>query len=474
MRSFWFDPYFWVHLAGAAVVPLALELCLLGLAAGNPFLPLGLEFLLIGSLGAAPILWMQWQRPFSIYSLIFLAVKPTELTEPQRKALRRFKSPVGKGLSLITAAVLWLVLWQLYRLAPLASESASIVPWGHVGGFLLATIAFLGSNLFLQVPVSVIQVMLASEAAFAATEPYPVQAVAQDFTLFGIRVKQILPPLVAEPEKPKPAKSSQPASGKTVLPEPPITAPIAVKPDSNPSTATKEPDEIDETEVTPVAIDPAAIPESASIILNETETPDTELLQEPDGLNSDGLNSDDLSEDWGDADEEAPIASVSSGESGFIEVIEAEVVETFDTAGEVENIQVEVTIVAVEPDAPSPESLTEPDESADQIASEAFEEPIVAEDVSEDGAIELEQLDNSETAPTVNLEDVSEDGAIDVNVTNVTDVPAVEVPAVEMPAVEMPEVQITAVEVTEVADVTDVVADEETSNWDDDDESWDT
>ena len=461
MRSFWFDPYFWVHLAGAAVVPLALELCLLGLAAGNPFLPLGLEFLLIGSLGAAPILWMQWQRPFSIYSLIFLAVKPTELTEPQLKALRRFKSPVGKGLSLMTAAVLWLALWQLYRLAPLASESASIVPWGHVGGFLLATIAFLGSNLFLQVPVSVIQVMLASEAAFAATEPYPVQAVAQDFTLFGIRVKQILPPLVAEPEKPKPAKSSQPASGKTVLPEPPVTAPIAVKPDSNPSTATKEPDEIDETEVTPVAIDPAVIPESASIILNETETPDTELLQEPDDLNSD-----DLDEDWGDADEETPIASVSSGESGFIEVIEAEVVETFDTAGEVENIQVEVTIVAVEPDATPPEK---PDESADPIASEPFEEPIVAEDVSEDGAIDLEQLDNSETAPTVNLEDVSEDGAIDVNVTNVTDVPAV-----EMPAVEMPEVQVIAVEVTEVADVTDVVADEETSNWDDDDESWDT
>ncbi|MEP0910765.1 low-complexity tail membrane protein [Leptolyngbya sp. GB1-A1] len=198
MRSFWLDPYLWVHLAGVAVVPIALEGCLLGFAASNSLLPPWVELGLVGAIGALPILWMQWQRPFCIYSLMFLAVQPRHLSDEQRRILRRFKEPLGKGLSVLTAVLLFVVLWPLYQLAPIAWESSAIVPGGALGGLLLATVSFLVSNLFLQVPVSVAQVMLTKEQTIAATEPYPVNAVARDFTLFGVWInQQILPPLRA-------------------------------------------------------------------------------------------------------------------------------------------------------------------------------------------------------------------------------------------------------------------------------------
>ena len=89
----------------------------------------------------------------------------------------------------------------------------------------------------------------------------------------------------------------------------------------------------------------------------------------------------------------------------------------------------------------------------------------ISYDVSEAAAFDLEKLDEAEAAPTINLEDVSEAAAIDVDGdVSVTDVPEVEVS----------EVQISAIEVSEVSDVVDVAADEETTNWDDDDESWET
>lgn len=480
MRSFWFDPYFWVHLAGAAVVPLSLELCLLGLAAGNPFLPLWLEFLLIAALGAGPILWMQWQRPFCIYSLMFLSVKPSELNESQRKALRRFKAPVGKGLSLATAALLLFVLWQLYKLAPLAAESASIVPWGHVGGLLLATIAFLASNLFLQVPVSVAQVILTSEAAFAATEPYPATSVARDFTLFGIRVKQILPPLLAEPEKPKPTKLPQPAPKQVsdkpeTIPEPPVTVPIAVS--SEPETTAETPNEtgtarIEVTESPEVA---------ASIVAEEIadgEIPAEELIPEEVVMSASesgqtaevSQETEELDEDWGDLEDELSIGSPTA-EAPPSEVIEAEVVETFDVVGEVENLQVEVTIVEFESDASLLKNSTELDALEPETWNEepGAEEPIV-EDVSEEAAIDLEQLDEAEATPTVNLEDVSEEAAIDVEM----DVDVADVSEVEVSEVEVSEVQVAAIDVPERSNAVDVAIDEETTNWDDDDESWET
>lgn len=193
MRAFWSDPYLWIHAAGLAAVPISLLLCLLGLAVGDPALPTWLELGLIAIVGIAPIAWMQWQKPFYIYSLIAVALKPEKLTDDQRRILTLFKTcsnPVWIGLG---ALLLLVLLRQLYWLAPIATESAPFPPGLRGLGLLVAAIAFLASNLFLQVPFSVIQVLLASDQQFAATEPYPLEKIPQDFLVFGLRVNQVVP-----------------------------------------------------------------------------------------------------------------------------------------------------------------------------------------------------------------------------------------------------------------------------------------
>jgi hypothetical protein len=201
MRSFRSDPYLWVHLAGVAAVPIFLELCLLGLGMGRSLMPLWFELLFVGGLGIAPILWMQWQKPFSIFSLLLLALRPDRLSEEQRKILSLFKAPVNRILAVLVAIALTLVLWQLYRIAPITS--GLILPNATRGvGLLIAAIAFFFSNLFLQVPVSVLRVLLVGENTFEKTEPYPVEQISTAFTLLGLRVKKILPTLIAAPSKP--------------------------------------------------------------------------------------------------------------------------------------------------------------------------------------------------------------------------------------------------------------------------------
>jgi hypothetical protein len=196
MRSTWSEPYLWVHLAGIAAVPIFLELCLLGLKAAESALPAALVFLLVAVIGIGPIFWMQWQRPFSIFSLVFLALKPSELTETQRRILRRFKAPLGKVIAVSVAIAALAILWQLNQWVPLVVIKTKIVPGGSLGGLLLAAVAFLLSNLFLQVPASVLPVLLTPDSKLAATDPYPVTDISKDFTLIGLRVKQILPKIV--------------------------------------------------------------------------------------------------------------------------------------------------------------------------------------------------------------------------------------------------------------------------------------
>jgi hypothetical protein len=198
MRSFWSDPYLWIHLAGIAALPIFFEICLLGLAAGDPLLPAVLELGFVAVVGIAPIFWMQWQRPFYIFSLLAIALQPAQLTDKERRLLRFFKSQEVRVLTAIAPIILTIILWQLYKLAPLAAE---VTPFsGRLVGLLVAAIAFLGCNLFLQVPLSVVRVLLAGEAEFAAVEPYPLERVGQDFTVLGLRVKQILPAIAPPPQ----------------------------------------------------------------------------------------------------------------------------------------------------------------------------------------------------------------------------------------------------------------------------------
>ncbi len=198
MRSYWSDSYLWIHLAGIAAVPLMLELCLIGFAIGDPFLPAWLELFLVGAIGIAPILWMQWQRPFYIFSLLAVSLKPEQLTEDQRRLLTLFKSQRNRIAAALVPVVLLLLLQKVYGLAPIA-VSASLFPgeW-RLAGLAVAAIGFLACNLFTQVPVAVLAVMLHSDTDFAATNPYSLGQIRANFSVYGFRVNQILPPLVTE------------------------------------------------------------------------------------------------------------------------------------------------------------------------------------------------------------------------------------------------------------------------------------
>jgi fucose 4-O-acetylase-like acetyltransferase len=193
MRSFWTEPFLWIHLAGLAALPLTLELAWLGLAVGDPILPIWLELLLVAAIGIGPVLWMQLTRPFDIFSILVLAMKPEQLTTQQQRLLSLFKTKTSKVLTIAAAVFMLWVLWQIYRVAPVAAAVAPFSPGWRIAGLLWASVAFLASNLFLQVPLSVAQVLLTSDPEFSATEPYSVEKISQDFTIPGMQVNQILP-----------------------------------------------------------------------------------------------------------------------------------------------------------------------------------------------------------------------------------------------------------------------------------------
>ena len=214
MRSFWSDPFLWIHLSGAATLPIFLGLCLLGIAVGSPLLPVWLEMFLVAVAGIVPVLWMQWFRPFYIFSILVVAVKPQNLTSLQHRILTRFKTKLNKGLALFVAVFLAVILWQLYRFAPLAASVAPFPPSWRWAGLLLAASAFLASNLFLQVSASVMAVLLTPESEFAATKPHVLEKIRQDFTIAPWQVDRLLPALAAETTAAvaAPAQSIGPAS----------------------------------------------------------------------------------------------------------------------------------------------------------------------------------------------------------------------------------------------------------------------
>ncbi len=191
MKAFWSDPYLWVHAAGIATVPLWLVVCFLGLAAGDPILPIGLEILLVAIAGIGPIAWMQWERPFCIYSLLAVSLRENQLTEGQRRILTLFKQRRSLIFIGMGAGALFLILRQLYISAIVVAQITPIP--NHVMGLIVAAVGFLGANLFLQVPLSVLQVLLANETDFQQASPYEVQAIGTDFFEPGIKVDRILP-----------------------------------------------------------------------------------------------------------------------------------------------------------------------------------------------------------------------------------------------------------------------------------------
>ncbi|NJL82452.1 MAG: low-complexity tail membrane protein [Chloroflexaceae bacterium] len=199
MTSFRLEPFLWIHLSGLGLLPLLFQGVWLGLAVGDPLPMLGLEPLLVGTLGILPILWMQWHRPFDIFSLVLFAVRTEALTAQQRQILALFKTGKQRAIALVGALVMFVLFWQVYRFAPLASPAAAFFTPGASLGIAGGAIAFLGCNLFWQVPLSVLGVLATGKQQWEATEAYPVEQIEREFTVPGLRVRRLLPTLVSEP-----------------------------------------------------------------------------------------------------------------------------------------------------------------------------------------------------------------------------------------------------------------------------------
>lgn len=197
MQLFKLDPYLWVHLAGLVALPFWFALCLLGFAVGYPTLPPAVELGLVAVVGIVPILVMQWFRPFYIYTILVMALKPELLSSTQQRLLRRFKMQLNQVLCCVPPVLLLPLLWQVYRLAPLAKQFVPFPPQWRLLGLGVAAIGFLGCNLFSQVPASVVGVLLTHPIEFETTLPLSLSEIEQGFTILGKRVNRILPLIVS-------------------------------------------------------------------------------------------------------------------------------------------------------------------------------------------------------------------------------------------------------------------------------------
>lgn len=196
MSSFKSEPFLWIHLSGIVAFPIFLGITWLGLSVSARLPIFGLEILLMVVIGIFPVFLMQWSRPFEIFSLLILAMKPDKISCQQRQILSLFKAPKQRILSTVTAIAMMGILYGIYQLPTLTIFEFPIVTQllnqFHILGLLIACVAFLGANLFLQVPISVLGVLLSNEREFAAIAPYPTEKITQDFTLAGFRVDKII------------------------------------------------------------------------------------------------------------------------------------------------------------------------------------------------------------------------------------------------------------------------------------------
>jgi hypothetical protein len=185
------EPFLWIHLTGIAVFPIFVELTIVGLSIGDSY-PLILELSLLIGITVFPIWLMQMLHPFDIFSILFVSLKPEYLSDRQKIILTLFKTFKQKLLSAIAALMMIVLLWLLYRLSPLAIGIVNFLPQQRILGLGIAVVGFLGSNLFLQIPLSVVLVLLTKQSKLSQIAPYPVDKILQDFTIVGFKINKIL------------------------------------------------------------------------------------------------------------------------------------------------------------------------------------------------------------------------------------------------------------------------------------------
>jgi hypothetical protein len=185
------ESFLWIHLAGIALFPGLIGITWVALAIGDSFNYI-LELLLLAAIAIAPILFMQLFRPFDIFSVLVFSLQPECLSDRQRTILSLFKTFKQKLMSVVVAAIMVLMLWLLYSLSPLAIGMVDFLPQWRICGIAIAALAFLGSNLLVQVPLSALQVLMAKKEDLLGVEPYPSEQIESSFTIPGIKVSKIL------------------------------------------------------------------------------------------------------------------------------------------------------------------------------------------------------------------------------------------------------------------------------------------
>lgn len=183
------EPFLWIHFGGIIVFPLMLAIAVIGLTVGDRYSYL-IELPWLIAIAILPVSLMQLYRPFNIFSFLFVALQPEFLTQKQRKILALFKRKQQKVFSAIATGLMLFSLWLLYNFSP-GIELASLLPQQRILGLAIASIAFLSSNLFLQIPLSAFQVLLTSESEFAQIEQCSLEEIKSDFTTAGIKVSQL-------------------------------------------------------------------------------------------------------------------------------------------------------------------------------------------------------------------------------------------------------------------------------------------
>jgi hypothetical protein len=191
MSSFRNEPFLWIHLSGIAVAPIALLIVWLSLAIATPITPYWLELIILGIIGIIPILLMQWQKPFEIFSLLVVSLRPEVLTLEQRKILSLFKRPKQQFLALLTALLMAGKLYGIYYFAPLAALPVVNFPQVRLLALFVAAIAFLVANLFVQVPVSVLGILFTQNKIYEETTPINIEDIPKNLTVPGLRVRKI-------------------------------------------------------------------------------------------------------------------------------------------------------------------------------------------------------------------------------------------------------------------------------------------
>ncbi len=178
-------------------------------------LPVGLERLLVEAIGILPVVWMQAQKPFYIFSVLVVALPPDQLSLQRRQILGGTQLWQYRWITvgLVSVIMAWQLAW-LYDVAPLF---APLVSWSNRGlGLLIAGVGFLSANLFLQIPAFAGMMLVLKPSHLDRLHPIPAEGLSQAFTIAGKPVSQLLDRLTIQLPATADSTSNQPAEDETV------------------------------------------------------------------------------------------------------------------------------------------------------------------------------------------------------------------------------------------------------------------